>query len=223
MPLLQRSLALLAMALSVSAPLAAGTPAGAAPVASYRATVLSVGDGDTLRVQAGARAITIRLACIDAPETAQSPWGEQSRAYLMQRLPRGRVVNIQPHTTDRYGRTVAEVISDLNINLVMVEDGQAFAYRRYLSGCDAKEYLDAESRASRHRYGVWQVQGGITRPLDFRRGRTAAVIPDGTTPGGRRYRCKEIGSYARAQELLRQGHTYLDSNGDGEACESLRH
>ncbi len=38
------------------------------------------------------------------------------------------------------------------------------------------------------------------------------MIPDGTTPGGRRYRCKEIGSYARAQELLRQGHTYLDSN-----------
>jgi hypothetical protein len=49
------------------------------------------------------------------------------------------------------------------------------------------------------------------------------VIPDGTTPGGRRWRCREIGSYARAQELLRQGHTYLDSNGDGEACESLRH
>lgn len=37
---------------------------------------LSVGDGDTLRVQAGGRAITIRLACIDAPETAQSPWGQ---------------------------------------------------------------------------------------------------------------------------------------------------
>jgi len=184
--------------------------------------VLSVGDGDTLRVQAGSRSITIRLACIDAPETAQSPWGQQSRAYLMQRLPRGRQVSIQPHTTDRYGRRVAEVISDININLVMVEDGQAFAYRRYLSGCDAKEYLDAEFRASRHRYGVWQVEGGITRPWHFRRGRTAAVIPDGTTPGGRRYRCKEIGSYARAQELLRQGHTYLDSNGDGEACESLR-
>ena len=39
----------------------------------------------------------------------------------------------------------------------------------------------------------------------------------------RRHHCREIGSYARAQELLRQGHTYLDSNGDGEACESLRH
>ena len=32
---------------------------------------------------------------------------------------------------------------------------------------------------------------------------------------GRRYRCKEIGSYARAQELLRQGHAYLDGDGDG--------
>ena len=41
-------------------------------------------------------------------------------------------------------------------------------------------------------------------------------------PGGRRYRCKEIGSYPCAQELLRHGHTYLDSNGDGEECESLR-
>ncbi len=221
--LLQRSLALFALAMAASVSLKAGTPAVAAPAASYRATVLSVGDGDTLRVSTGGRSITIRLACIDAPETAQSPWGRQSRAYLMQRLPRGREVSIEPHTTDRYGRTVAEVIRDINVNLVMVEDGQAFAYRRYLSGCDAKEYLDAEYRASRHRYGVWQLEGGITRPWDFRRGRTAAMIPDGTTPDGRRYRCKEIGSYARAQELLRQGHTYLDSNGDGEACESLRH
>ena len=218
----QCSLALFTLAMTASVSLTATTRAVAAPAASHPATVLSVGDGDTLRVQAGGRAITIRLACIDAPETAQSPWGQQSRAYLIQRLPRGRQVSIQPHSTDRYGRTVAAVISNININLVMVEDGQAFAYRRYLSGCDAREYLDAESRASRHRYGVWQQEGGITRPWDFRRGRTATVIPDGTTPGGRRYRCREIGSYARAQELLRQGHTYLDSNGDGEACESLR-
>jgi endonuclease YncB( thermonuclease family) len=187
-----------------------------------QATVLSIGDGDTIRVRQAGRAITVRLACIDAPETAQSPYGQQARRYLQQRLPIGRAVSLAIKTTDRYGRSVAEVFSGVNINLAMVEDGQAFVYRQYLSGCVAKEYLDAEFRASRRRYGVWQVEGGITRPWDFRRGRWPAAIPDGTTPDGRRYSCKEIGNYDRAQELLRQGHTYLDSNADGQACESLR-
>jgi hypothetical protein len=141
---------------------------------------------------------------------------------LQQRLPIGREVSLDIKTTDRYGRSVAEVFSGVNINLALVEDGKAFAYRQYLRGCDAKVYLEAEDRASRARLGVWQVPGGITRPWDFRRSRRSAVIPDGTTPGGRRYRCSESSSYAKAQELLRQGHSYLDGNGDGEACASLR-
>jgi endonuclease YncB( thermonuclease family) len=187
-----------------------------------KATVLSIGDGDTIRVRQAGKALTVRLACIDAPETAQGPNGQQARNYLQQRLPVGREVSLEVKTTDRYGRSVAEVISEININLAMVEDGQTFAYRQYLSGCNAKEYLDAEYRASRRRYGVWQVEDGITRPWDFRRGRRSVVIPDGTTPGGRRYRCSEINSYAKAQELMRQGHSYLDGNADGEACEFLR-
>jgi endonuclease YncB( thermonuclease family) len=187
-----------------------------------RATVLSIGDGDTIRVRQAGKALTVRLACIDAPENVQTPYGLKSRQYLQKRLPIGREVSLIVKTTDRYGRSVAEVIADTNINLALVEDGQAFAYRQYLSGCDAKSYLEAEERASRQRLGVWQVPGGITRPWDFRRGRRSAVIPDGTTPGGRRYRCSEISSYAKAQELLRQGHSYLDGNGDGEACASLR-
>ena len=191
-------------------------------VGALGTTILSIGDGDTIRVRQAGEALTVRLACIDAPETAQTPYGLKSRQYLQQRLPIGSEVSLIVKTTDRYGRSVAEVISDININLALVEDGQAFAYRQYLGGCDAKSYLEAEERANRRRLGVWQVPGGITRPWDFRRGRHAAVISDGTTPGGRRYRCSEISSYAKAQELLRQGHNYLDSNGDGEACESLR-
>jgi endonuclease YncB( thermonuclease family) len=187
-----------------------------------KATVLSIGDGDTIRVRQAGKALTVRLACIDAPETAQSPYGQQARRYLQQRLPIGREVSLNLKTTDRYGRSVAEVISETNINLALVEDGQAFAYRQYLSGCDAKAYLEAEERASRARLGVWQVKGGITRPGDFRRGRRSAVMPDGTTPDGRRYRCSEISSYTKAQELLRQRHSYLDGNGDGKACEALR-
>ena len=156
---------------------AAAWPLGSAGQGT-RATVLSIGDADTIRVRQGGRAITVRLACIDAPETAQSPYGQQARNDLQQRLPISREVSLDVKTTDRYRRTVAEVISDININLALVEDGQAFVYRQYLSGCDAREYLDAEYRASRRRYGVWQVEGGITRPWDFRRQRRGVVPGD---------------------------------------------
>jgi len=124
---------------------------GAGSAQILRGEVLSIGEGDTIRVRQAGRGIMVRLACIDAPETAQSPYGQQARRYLQQRLPIGRVVALGVKTTDRYGRLVAEVIAGINIGLAMVEDGQAFAYRRYLSGCVAKEYLDAEFRASRHR------------------------------------------------------------------------
>ncbi len=232
------SIVLLALALAAPTALAQGGSA----------TVVSIGDGDTVRLRSSTGVITVRLACIDAPEMAQAPYGAQARRYLQTRLPIGSGVRLIPQTTDRYGRTVAEVIGGVNLNLALVEDGLAFAYRQYLAGCNAREYLDAEYRASRRRYGVWQVAGGITRPWDFRRGRRTSqpagvgaagsnnqksapwatstpLAPTGatTTPaGGRRYRCREIGSYAQAQQLLRQGHTYLDGNGDGEACESLR-
>jgi endonuclease YncB( thermonuclease family) len=151
----------------VTALAALALPAGVV-AQGVSATVLSIGDGDTISVRQAGKALTVRLACIDAPETAQSPWGQQARRYLQQRLPIGRKVSLHVKTTDRYGRIVAEVIDDININLVMVEDGQAFAYRQYLSGCDAKEYLDAEFRASRRRYGVWRLDGGIARPWNFR-------------------------------------------------------
>jgi hypothetical protein len=155
---------------------------------------------------------------------AQAPYGAQSRAYLQTRLRIGAPVTLLPQAVDRYGRSVAEVIGEINLGLAMVEDGMAFAYRKYLGQCDAREYLDAEFRASRSRYGVWQVPGGITRPWDFRRSRSAgrSATVTGSIPGGRKVLCREIGSFARAQELLRPGHTDLDGDGEGEACKSLR-
>jgi len=33
--------------------------------------------------------------------------------------------------------------------------------------------------------------------------------------------CKDL-IYQQAQVLLKQGHTYLDRDGDGEACENLK-
>ncbi len=135
------------------------------------ATVLSIGDGDSLRVLQDGRPINVRLACIDAPELSQRPYGERSRQYLRDRLRIGSRVRLLPQTVDRHGRTVAEVIAEVNLGLAMVEDGQAFAYRRYLAACNQREYLEAEFRASRHRFGVWERSGGIPRPWEVRRGR----------------------------------------------------
>jgi endonuclease YncB( thermonuclease family) len=53
---------------------------------AIRATVLSIGDGDTIRVQQGQQRLTIRLASIDAPELSQAPDGANARSYLQTRL-----------------------------------------------------------------------------------------------------------------------------------------
>jgi len=41
--------------------------------ASTAATVLSIGDGDSISVLERGQKLKVRLACIDAPETAQKP------------------------------------------------------------------------------------------------------------------------------------------------------
>ena len=185
------------------------------------ATVVSVGDGDTVRVSEGNQRITVRLACIDAPETSQRPWGARSTAFLKQLTPVGSEVTLRVQTTDRYGRTVAELLNRRgNVNQLMVEAGQAFAYRRYLHQCDSERYLQLEENAKRQGTGIWSVgPTGITRPWDYRRGRRNSANSTGSS---RKYRCKDIGSWRQAQQLLAEGHRYLDGDGDGEACESLR-
>ena len=69
--------------------------------AARAATVVSVGDGDTLRVRDGGQQLTIRLACIDAPEMAQAPHGARSRELLQRLAPVGAVVSLRVQTTDR--------------------------------------------------------------------------------------------------------------------------
>jgi hypothetical protein len=139
---------------------------------------------------------------------------------------------------DSYGCRVTEEIGEGLINLAMVQSGQAFVYRHYLGRCDRQAYLAAERLAQAQRLGVWAVPGGTTRLWEFRLGgagrRSAGAVPaaeptsaPASSPqaaqfSGAKPTCKQIGSFAQAQELLQQGHSYLDRNGDGVACEGLR-
>ena len=141
-------------------------------------------------------------------------------------------MDLRTKATDRYGRTVAEIFSSgRNINQALVGSGAAFVYWQYIRGCDRNTYSRLETEARLRRLGVWSTPGGITRPWDYRRGRRSGqaqarpsgmVQPSMPAGGGTRLTCRQIGSYARAQQLLQQGHSYLDGDGDGEACERLR-
>ncbi len=200
----------------------------ASPV--HSASVLSIGDGDTITVREGSQRIKVRLACIDAPETSQSPYGMEARKALQRLLPIGSEVTLKTKAVDRYKRNVAEVLKgSTNINQILVRSGDAFVYWQYISGCDRQTYSRLENDARLKRLGIWSVPGGTQRPWDYRRGRrggSAASSSGGgassTRPTIKKYRCAEIGSWSKAQDLLKQGHSYLDGDGDGEACESLK-
>ena len=215
--LLPAALKALTLAVAISGVLLQPPPAQAAA-----ATVVSIGDGDTLRVRQGGHLLTVRLACIDAPETSQAPFGARARQQLQALTPVGSTVELQIKATDRYGRSVAELSrSGRNINQALVATGGAFVYWQYVAGCDRQTYGRLESEARLKRLGVWSVSGGLTRPWDYRSGQRKPNASS-NAPAGRRYTCSQIGSYAQAQVLLRQGHRYLDADGEGEACESLR-
>ena len=183
---------------------------------SNAAEVLAIGDGDTLTVTEGSQRIKVRLACVDAPETSQTPYGITARQALNSLLPVGSDVTLRTKATDRYARTVAEVIlNGSNINQSLVKSGNAFVYWQYIKGCDRQVYSSLETYARLGGIGVWSVAGGIQRPWDYRQSKQSNTKR-------KRYRCKDISSWSAAQELLRQGHFYLDGDKDGDACESIR-
>jgi endonuclease YncB( thermonuclease family) len=101
------------------------------PAAAAEFKVLSVGDGDSIRLSSpnGVNKTTVRLACIDAPETSQAPYGIDALQALQGELAIGTEVSLRTKATDRYGRTVAEVMrGSTTINQALVQSGVAFVY-----------------------------------------------------------------------------------------------
>lgn len=139
---------------------------------SMKLKVVSVGDGDTFRAtRTTGEKVTVRLACIDAPEIKQAPYGNKSRDYLRQLIPVGQSVQAKVVDTDKYGRKVAIIeAGGKNVNLKLVSAGHAALYTEYLSNClDIKqELLSAEATAKSARLEFWSQSNPIL-PKDFRR------------------------------------------------------
>lgn len=126
----------------------------AQPIGSdFFASVVHVGDGDSIRVTRGRQRIEIRLASIDAPEL-QQVLGPECKSMLARRVLNQRVV-VHPITTDRYRRTVADIsIGNENINRYMVRNGCAWAYPVHLHD---RQMIGLERLARAEKRGVWQL------------------------------------------------------------------
>jgi micrococcal nuclease len=138
-------------------------------------TVTEIRDGDTIVVITDrAEALTIRLACIDAPELDQSFWGKNAKERLEQIIPVSSQVSLRIADRDRYGRTVAEIYKDnFSVNLLMVAEGQAVVYHRYLDRiCNETKdkYMEAEKLAKERSLGYWN-QSNPIMPWEWRRAR----------------------------------------------------
>ncbi|WP_338431967.1 thermonuclease family protein [Synechococcus elongatus] len=139
------------------------------PAPALAQTVVRVTDGDTIVVNIQGEQERIRLACIDAPEMRQIPFGRASRDRLKQLTPVGSVVRLRTFNRDRFGRLIAEVFhAGKNVNLQLVREGQAVVYRQYLRGCDRNAYLPAELEAKQRRSGFWRQENPVM-PWNWRR------------------------------------------------------
>ena len=198
------------------------------PSPSPSTTVISTGDGDTIRINQLGRVVTVRLACIDAPESNQ-PGGDEASSRLAELLPRGQAVAVRKVDTDRYGRLVGEVyVNGNSVNLQMVREGHAVVYDQYLSGCpDTRDdYLSAEQVAMDSRANFWG-QPNPVMPWDWRSGSAAVEAePTSNLPAcvNSDCNCSDFRTQAEAQRVLNaySGDPHrLDRDRDGVACESL--
>ncbi len=136
------------------------------PSASAIATVVSVHDGDSIRLNlSGLENVRVRLIGIDAPEVGaeRECYADEATALLRDLLPEGAEVRIQQDRDpfDRYERHLFYVftVEGENVSLGMVEQGAAEAVRIGNNDLYWDELLAAERRARDAGLGMWGACG----------------------------------------------------------------
>ena len=147
-------------------------PDPAASLPEYEVVPESIHDGDTLRVRSSkGEILKVRFACVDAPELKQ-PMGEEARNHLRSLINRGgNKVKLQPITTDRYGRTVAQLWNGNGlIQSQMAIAGMVYGYDQYKKDCPNWEAIKStQAQAQKAKLGVWKLPNGGQRPWDYRK------------------------------------------------------
>ncbi len=134
-------------------------PTPAVPAGELR-PVVRVVDGDTVVLDGNEK---IRLIGINTPESVDPrksvQWFGKEAAARTRALLEGRKVRVEfdVERKDRYGRTLGYLHRDdgLFVNLALVEEGYAFAYRYPPNVRYAERFRDAERGAREEARGLW--------------------------------------------------------------------
>ena len=133
-------------------------------------TVVSITDGDTLRIRIEGIEERVRLIGIDTPETRgrgglRECFGAEATARLKSLLPPGTAVRLErdAEARDRYERLLAYVYradDDLFVNMAMARDGYAAALTFPPNVTYAEQFRDAAADAREAGRGLWSACGG---------------------------------------------------------------
>ena len=130
----------------------------------WPATVVSVHDGDSLRIRDSyGKTQIIRLYGIDAPELETDNWPKQphsaeSRDLLRELLRPGMRVDVRVDQDLRsYGRLVATVtlLDGRVVNKILLEEGAVWWYGQHCRKNFCREWRAAENRARSDKAGLW--------------------------------------------------------------------
>jgi len=118
------------------------------PAEEFTGKVVGVTDGDTIKVLRNGKEVKVRLFGIDCPEKGQA-FGTKANQETSD-LAFGKEVTVIEHGTDRYGRTLGDVIfhDGKNLNQEQVQSGLAWWYKKY-STDQTLERLEAEAREAK--------------------------------------------------------------------------
>jgi len=145
------------------------------PALGWSGKVIGVADGDTITVLRDKQPQKIRLYGIDCPEKRQ-PFGKRAKQFTSE-LVFGKVVEVEPVATDRYGRTVAFVrVENITINEELIKEGLGWVYVRYCKLPLCVDWQGLESEARFGKRGLWLEQGEIP-PWEFRRQKRKHAVP----------------------------------------------
>jgi endonuclease YncB( thermonuclease family) len=138
-----------------------------ATAAAWSGKVVGVIDGDSITVLHDGSQEQIRLYGIDCPEKRQE-FGNRAK-QLTSSLVFGKLVEVEPMTVDRYGRTVAFVrVGNILVNEELIRQGLAWVYIRYCDRPICQEWKELEAEAKKARRGLWSMPNPVP-PWEFRR------------------------------------------------------